>query len=268
MRETRTLIVLALLIAVASVPGGMTQEPGGAASAAPKTDASAAAKQARFEVASIRLVPEKDLVTLKPGESSLSPSGAGLFTMHQVTLRYAIGFAFDVHFDRIAGGPEWISNQYYDISAKPEGDVGLSYKQLEPLLQQLLKERFHLAYHHVTQSRKGYALVVARGGPKVKPTKGGEWGFITTEGIQIPNISMQALALTVGHVIDQPVADQTGLQGNYDIRINYAPMDGSDSMYPSIFTAIEEQLGLKLEKATVPVEMFVIDHVDRVPTEN
>lgn len=72
----------------------------------------------------------------------------------------------------------------------------------------------------------------------------------------------------LAHVMAKPVADQTGLRGTYDIRLNYAPMDGTDSSLPSIYTALEEQLGLKLEKQTVPVEIFVIDHVDKEPTEN
>jgi uncharacterized protein (TIGR03435 family) len=227
----------------------------------------AVAKASKFEVASIRMIPESEVRPLT--ESPISPPGAGLFTMRQVTLQFAIGWAFGLDSDRITGGPSWINSQCYEITAKLEGDAGLSYEQLRPLVQQLIQERFHLAYHHETQNRKGYALVIAKGGPKLKPSKGeGGYGYIVTDGIKAQNRSVTFLAGVLAFPLGQPVVDQTGLKGNFDFDLNYAPMAATDSTQPSIFTAVEEQLGLKLEKKMVPVEMFVIDHVDRVPTEN
>jgi uncharacterized protein (TIGR03435 family) len=241
--------------------------PDAAASASASLGSGNSASPARFEVASIRLIPEKDIVPLSG--SPISPPGTGQFTMHEVTLAFAIAWAFRVDQNRISGGPDWLNAQCYDISAKPEGDVGLSYEQIQPLMQQLLQERFHLIYHHEMQNRKGYALVIAKGGPKLAPTKGGTpYGYIMGNRIQMPNESAQGLASTLGYVLGQPVADQTGLKGNYDIKLNYAPMNGAESSLPSISTAVEEQLGLKLVSQIVPVEIFVIDHVDREPTEN
>lgn len=228
----------------------------------------ASTKAARFEVASIRMIPEKDLVMLTG--SPISPPGAQIFTMREVTLATAIAFAFGLDQDGLSGGPDWLDHQYYEISAKPEGDVSLSYEQIQPLMQQLLQDRFHLAYHRETQSRKGYALVIAKGGPKLTPTKGGTpYGYIMGSRIFQPNESVQGLASTLGHVLGQPVMDQTGLKGNYDFDFSYAPMNATDSSLPSIFTALDEQLGLKLVKSQkVPVEVLVIDHVDKEPTAN
>ena len=218
----------------------------------------------RFEVASIRMVPERDA-----GYTSISPSGAGLFTMRNVTLQFVIGWAFDVESDRVSGGPHWIDRQRYDISARPAGDASLSYKQLMPLVQQLLRDRFHLACHRVTKDFKGYDLVVSGKGLKLSPTKGGAtYGQLLVNRIDARNVPVSFIASALGRPLGQPVEDKTGLTGNYDFHIRFAPFDKPDSSLPSIFTALE-QLGLKLQKQkNVPEETLVIDHVDRIPTAN
>ncbi len=227
----------------------------------------AAAKVPRFEVASIRMIQEKDVVPLSG--SPISPSGAGLFTMREVTLEQAIAWAFGIDQNRLSGGPDWLNTQYYEISAKPEGDAGLSYAQVKPLLQQLLLERFHLAYHRETKDVKGYALVVAKGGAKLKVSKEqAGFGYILNGRILAQNRNAAALASMLALPLGQPVVDETGLKENFDFDLNFAPMDGSDLPLPSIFAAVEEQLGLKLVSQMVPVEVLVVDHVDRVPTEN
>jgi uncharacterized protein (TIGR03435 family) len=226
-----------------------------------------AAKLPKFEVASIRLIPDNQVVPLTG--SPISPPGAGQFTMREVTLALAIAWAFNADMDHISGGPGWVRSQCYEISAKPEGDVGLTYDQLRPLLQQLLQERFHLAYHRETKAMKGYALVVAKGGPKLKPsTSKADFGYIFTGRIRAQNRSVQTLVSMLGYQLHEPVVDKTGLKGNFDFDVSYAPTEGTDSDLPSIFTVVEEQLGLKLVSHSVPVETFVIDHVDRLPTEN
>lgn len=141
----------------------------------------AAGKAAQFEVASIRMIPEKDIVPLEG--SPISPSGAGVFTMRQVPLAFVIHWAFQLNSIQLAGWPDWLGHEYCAISAKPAGNAGLSYEQLQPLVQQLLRDRFHLTYHRATQSRNGYALVVAKRGPKLTPAKGG-----TTLGMISPQM--------------------------------------------------------------------------------
>lgn len=129
--------------------------------------AAAAAPTASFEVASVRMIPEGG-----GGLFSMSQSGAGLFTMHSTSLPLVIAWAFGVDSDRVLGGPDWINDQEYDISARPEGGVGLTYEQVRPLVQQLLQDRFHLVCHRGTKYITGYALVVSGKALKLTPTKG------------------------------------------------------------------------------------------------
>lgn len=227
---------------------------------APFQSADAAAKPQKFEVASIRAIPDKDVVPL-PLTELVSPPGAGQFTMREATLGFVIGWAFGT--GHVTGGPDWLNRQNYEISAKPEGDVGLTYDQLRPLMQQLLQERFHLVYHLETKEVKGYALVAAKGGPKLKASTGkGDSGYIVNDRIHAQNAPVQALAGMIEVLLHEAVADKTGLTGNFDFELSFAPTGGADSDLPSIFTAIEE-LGLKLVPQSVPVEMFVVDHVEQ-----
>lgn len=220
--------------------------------------------RAGFEVASIRMVPERDA-----GYFSMSPSGVGLFTMHNVTLQFAIAWAFGVDSNRVSGGPEWIDRQQYDISARPESDSGLAYEQLMPLVQQLLRNRFHLECHRVTKNFKGYALTVSGKSLKISPTKGGAtYGYMMANRLDAQNVPMSFIASLLGHSLHEAAKDETGLKGNYDLHIQFAPLEATDSSLPSLFTAVQ-QLGLKLEsRKDIPQPTLVIDHVDRVPTAN
>jgi uncharacterized protein (TIGR03435 family) len=122
---------------------------------------------ASFEVASVRLIP--------PGSSgltSLSPPGAATFTASHVSLEILISMAYGVDSDRVSG-PSWIGSQQYDVTARPEGGGALTQERLKPLLQKLLEQRFNLAVHRETKQVQGYALVVAKDGPKLSPSKGG-----------------------------------------------------------------------------------------------
>jgi uncharacterized protein (TIGR03435 family) len=225
----------------------------------------------KFEVASVRIVQDHDKLPLAQQLFYMSPPGAAQFTMRNVTLAFLIGWAFRTSgsMHSIERMPAWMDSIYYEIAAKPEGDVGLSYDELRPMLQELLQERFHLTYHMETKQAKGYALVVANGGPKIGPTKGAaQHAYLMTGRLDAANVPMNTVAGLLGHASGQTVVDETGLKGNYDMTLKYAEMDATDSELPSIFAAVEEQLGLKLVSKTVPVETFVIDHVDRVPTEN
>jgi uncharacterized protein (TIGR03435 family) len=231
-----------------------------------------AAEQAqKFEVASVRIMQDREKLPVAQQMFYMSPTGAAQFTVRNATLDFLIAWAFElggsVH--RIARRPAWMDSTYYEVTAKPEGDVGLSYDELRPLVQELLQERFRLTHHVETTKEKGYALVIANGGPKLTATKGeAQHAYMMTGRLDAANVSLSIVASLLTHALGQTVVDETGVKGNYDMRLKYAEMDATDSELPSIFTAVEEQLGLELVSQTVPVEMFVIDHVDRVPTEN
>lgn len=229
-----------------------------------------AATPGRFEVASIRLVENYDKLPKEKRRFYESPSGAGQFTALNISPEGLIGIAFGIDTDlQLSGQPAWFDDTYYDIAAKPESDAGLSYEQLRPLLQKLLEERLHLAYHRETRNHEGYALVIAKGGSKLKTSSSDLARAQFRPGaVQGWNQPMKVLTQMLGYSAGRPVADKTGLERNYNFELHYAPLEETNSPLPSIFTAVQEQLGLKLEKQMVPVEMFVIDHVDRTPTEN
>ena len=214
---------------------------------------------------------DRDKLPMAQQMFSMSPPGAAEFIVRNTTLDFLICNAFKVcgFGAPLVGKPAWMDSTYYELSAKPEGDVGLSYDQLWPLMQELLQERFHLRYHLERKSAKGYALVVAAGGSKLSIAKGAEQhAYLLPGKFDATSSPVSMLAGMLSHVLGVPVEDETGLAGNFDFKLNYAPMEATDSTLPSLSTALGEQLGLKLVRQTVPVEMFVIDHVDRVPTEN
>jgi uncharacterized protein (TIGR03435 family) len=176
--------------------------------------------------------------------------------------------AYGVDSDLVAG-PSWLGSQQYDVSARTESNARLSYEQLKPLLRRLLKERFQLAVHTQTREASGYALVVAKGEARLSASKGGAaHSYILKGGIDIQNEPLSALAAALTRPAGRPVVDTTGITGNFDIRLSYAPEGAVDSPLPSLFTALQEQLGLKLVAQKVPVEGLVVDHVEKVPTEN
>ena len=222
-----------------------------------------------FEVASVRMlkIPDGD------GRAKFSDPGALLFSIRNVPLSFLVQYAFGLPDSQIKGEPEWMGSTLYAVSAKPDAETGPTYKQLKPMLQHLLAQRFHLQTHMEAKEVKGYKLVLAKGGARLTPIKGGVptgGGYIYLNGLRAPVADMDSVAALLTRQLKQPVQDETGIQGKFDVKLDFAPVGVPDSnaSLPSIFTAVQEQLGLKLEPAKVPVQILVIDHVDKVPTEN
>jgi uncharacterized protein (TIGR03435 family) len=222
--------------------------------------------QSTFEVAVVR--PSKG----NPEDGFWSPPGVGKFTAHNVPLTRLLILAYGVNDEQIANKPSWLESDLFNLEAKPAAGIALNREELKPMLQALLQERFHLAIHTEDRATPGYALTVARGGPKLQPTKGTTFpGFrvhVNREQLNGLNWSMPFFAATLQQVSGRPVVDQTGLTGSYDIKVQFSPDLSSDSPFPSLFTALDETLGLKLKPQKVAIKFLVIDHVDRTPTEN
>jgi uncharacterized protein (TIGR03435 family) len=184
--------------------------------------------------------------------------------------------AWGIEANQLAGKPSWLDSDFYDIEAKPEEGIELSPDELKPRLQNLLVERFHIAAHFETKMVRGYALVAAKGGPKLQPTKGSRfpnWRTDTSTGhLEGLNWSLPFLATMLQRATKIPVADETGIIGSYDIKLQYArdlgPELDQDATLPSLFTALRETLGLELKAQKVPMQILVIDHIDRVPAAN
>jgi uncharacterized protein (TIGR03435 family) len=265
-------------------------QPGATVSKAP--DAAAApdsgAQAPAFEVASIR--PNKS-----GGSGSHSSFDNGRFTATNIGLRTLIQYdAFGIPGPQIVGGPGWLSSDKFDIAAKVDDATAERMKTLSHdeetlltrrLVQQLLTDRFKLAVHMETKELPVYALVVAKGGPKLtlsKQADGGtslssSTGRMTAKGVTMTKLT-QSLTQILARELGRIVIDETGVEGRYDLALLWTPDTGSASLTnasnessasagPSIFTALQEQLGLKLESTKGPVETLVIDHVEQ-PTEN
>jgi uncharacterized protein (TIGR03435 family) len=214
-----------------------------------------------FEVASIRLSTDKSGVTF-------GPPGTGTYTIRGVMLYGLVEQAYDVPYQQISG-IEKLGSARYDVTAKAEPGVLLTPANLAPRMQRLLAERFKLAVHKENKIFDGYALVVAKGGPKLTPTAGGQGGgSIFPGGLRLMNTSLSSFASSLRSLAGRPVVDNTRIQGMYDFTLSFARLDDPDSTLPSFPTALQEQLGLKLEPAKVPLDLIVIDHVEKIPTEN
>jgi uncharacterized protein (TIGR03435 family) len=218
---------------------------------------------AHFAVASVRLSSPN-------AGTHFSPRGAVTFTATS-RLSGLLVTAFGVRDSQMSGLPKWSETTSYDVTAKPDGDKALSDEQFREALQQLLKERLHLAFHRETKMMEGYRLVVGKGDPRLKPSKSGFPGRtqLDKDGSYASNVTLEDFSSALSSlVLHDPVVDETGIKGSFEINLKFAPNENEDSSLPSIFTAVQEQLGLKLERAKVPVEMIVVDHVDREPTDN
>ncbi len=193
--------------------------------------------------------------------------------------------------DRIVGLPSWTKSEHYDVEAKVDyEDVpkwkALSLTQKSLALQPFLVKRFNLQSHHETRERPTYSLVVAKNGPKLHKaqhvetnpsgtsspdgTGDRDQSTVTPGKIVLKGSSLSVLAnLLSSQGLSHPVVDKTGLTDLYDITLRWSPADvgSSDASLPSLFTALQEQLGLKLEYNKNPIDVIVIDHIEK-PSAN
>jgi uncharacterized protein (TIGR03435 family) len=230
-----------------------------------------------FEVASIRL---------RQGTVSrlvqFSTSGTRL-TLEAYPVAALILEAYDLKPDQLAfaapvSQPD--GDAYYDISAKAEGDGTPTRSEFREVLQTLLAERFNLKVHRAMKEMPVYALVVGKSGPKFQESSV-DADFVSNHGVSGRNqtltmskATMESLAQSLwgSFAVDRPVMDRTGLTGTYDLKLEATPESritrtDQDPGEISVFTAVQGQLGLRLEPRKLPVEILVVDHIDK-PSEN
>jgi bla regulator protein blaR1 len=268
-------------------------------------------------------VPKYDVATIKPSSSSSDGRIMMMFTpdgisISGVPLQMIVRDAFHVEEDRILGAPGWVKTNRYDIQAKvaPEDAPKLEklkMEQRQAMLLPLLVERFNLKYHHETRELPSYSLMVAKGGPKLKPSAvpdpppssnppdaagtprpGDGPGnnqprrmlrFMGRGHLEAEGGNTEMLARVLSQQLGRTVVDKTGLTGTYDYTLQWTPDDappsapggadggpphnegGTDAASPSLFTAVQEQLGLKLQSEKGQADVIVIDHID-LPSEN
>jgi uncharacterized protein (TIGR03435 family) len=215
-----------------------------------------------------------EVTSVKPNKSGSNDSSTnttdGSIQAQNVSLRQLIFRAYGVSGYSLIG-PDWLGDDKFDIAAKQPG--GAAQNEMRAMLRSLLADRFGLVAHFESKSLSGYALMAGKKPPTLHE-KPANVGVNTHSGggkLNATNVSMTDLAGLLSRQLDQPVQDQTGLPGVSDISLEWSP-DGQvaagEARPSSIFTAIQEQLGLKLQPEKVTVDVLVIDHVERVPAEN
>jgi uncharacterized protein (TIGR03435 family) len=237
---------------------------------------SAASALPAFEVASVK----PNLHSKAGGEGSRRTSitvDPGRITMVNVTLQGCIRNAFEVKDYQITG-PNWLQDDRFDISAKAADAV--PEKELHRMLQRLLAERFKLEYHKVTKELPAYVLVVGKNGPKFHESKSeGEFSVkpVSRTVATVERASVSQLVDLLTEVLRMPIIDETGLKARYDITVDmtsYVPDNFEHSNGPPpdlpgiVMAAVQNELGLKLESRKAPLDMIVIDHIERAATEN
>jgi uncharacterized protein (TIGR03435 family) len=232
-----------------------------------------------FEVASIK----PTAASREGGEGNLIrklnvEATHGSLIMRNISLSSCVQWAYDVK-DYQIFGPAWMNDERYDVSAKaadvvPDG-------QLRSMLQSLLAERFKLTLHRNTKDLAMFVLVVAKGGPKMRPSESDGPGSLRGVGLTMnaQKTSMEEFADSLRDPLHSPVVDMTGLRARFDFSfdlIGYIPGvgEGKDGTRAAVdyatilINALPNQIGLKLEPRKGLVEILVIDHAEKVPTEN
>jgi uncharacterized protein (TIGR03435 family) len=229
-----------------------------------------------FEVASIhaRADGTGEIWTLKPFRFEFS--GPRL-TIENFRLSDLITYAYDIKDYELLGEPHWADIDRYNVSAKAEGDAALTRDLAKPMMQALLADRFQLKIHRETKEMQVYALVVSKNGPKFKESAPDAESLLTLgsrgKGF-VMTVTKGSMAQLIGQFskrnsVDRPVIDKTGLTGAYDYKVEWGDYAAAnaDPDVVSIFTAIQDQLGLKLEKTTAAIEVLIVDFAAK-PSEN
>jgi uncharacterized protein (TIGR03435 family) len=231
-----------------------------------------------FEVASIKL--HQGMLT----RSGLDISGASV-SAYASTVAELIAIAYAIREYQLTGVSGWVQSDRYDVIAKAPGGSAPSMGQARQMLQTLLADRFQLKFHRDTKEMTVFALVVGRNGPKLKENAAGNG--VMRFNPKGRDVELVATGAPIGSLIsqlprmpgvDHPVLDKTGLTGKYDFRLTLTDFQlsmnpqqqsipAADSEGASIFAALQEQLGLKLESQKALVEILAVDHLDR-PSEN
>lgn len=200
------------------------------------------------------------------------------FTIRNQSVASLMQFAYAIHLRQIVRAPEWAAHDRWDIEGTTDTLGEPSLRQQQEMLQKLLADRFQLHFTREKRELPVYAIQVAKGGSKLTPAANltaepdqDAEGHGTEMTLIFTTVAMSDFALGMQFfVTDRPVVDQTGLTGRYDIRLRYTYDEvhvTDPNAPPGLFTAFQEQLGLKLEPLKAPIDVFVIDHVEK-PTPN
>jgi uncharacterized protein (TIGR03435 family) len=229
--------------------------------------------------------PQFEVATIKPSDPAAccartwSRRGRR-FSTNNTYLKWLILWAYGIQDKQVVGGPAWIDVDRFDVAGEIDGTKAPTDPEWRVAMQKLLADRFQLQFHHEAREMSAYALTIARGGPKLtksdpekdtEPVLGFSGGVGQTMGGYGRDVTLQQYFGDVQRlVLDRPVVDRTGLTGTYNIQLRFTREDAGslgmmqlpDNAAPNLFTALDEQLGLKLEGVKAPVDVLVIDHAE------
>jgi len=236
-----------------------------------------------FEVATIKLTPPDQpgkLFTVTPGGRQVLTKGT--------TMNDLVAFAFGLQSKQLINAPDWFDKDKFDITGQPDAEGIPNPDQMKTMMRKLLVSRFQLTFHKDTRDLSVYEIVVGKDGPKVPPTamQGNLPGLffrtINPADLMVRNATMPDFAgLLQSAVLDKPVVDHTGISGRHDFELKWTPDQGQFETFggikapatenpdapPDLFTAIQQQLGLKIDSTKAPTEVMVIDKVEK-PSPN
>jgi uncharacterized protein (TIGR03435 family) len=221
--------------------------------------------------------------TIKPHDPNDPCGGCAGFNaegdrikIHNKSVSSMMQVAYAINPRQIVGAPDWCFNKTFDIVGTTDTQGELTGPQFQALLQNLLSDRFGLKFHHDKRDLPVYAIQIAKGGPKFKSAGPSEQPDSDDnrngqdETISLISTSLNDFTMRMQLFVDRPVVDQTRLTGKYDFALHYTVDETRTSdpnAPPALFTAIQQQLGLKLQPTKAPVDVFVIDHVEQ-PSAN
>lgn len=238
--------------------------------------------------------PGFDVVTIKPSEPGKPGKwlgyGRGHYRTFNTNVNDLIADAYGLHAKQILNAPPWLGADLYDLDGIPDAEGDPSEAQQQIMLQKLLADRFALKFHHEQRELSAYVITVAKGGPKLTkstaaPDDPDGFNYRKLGELTVRNLTIAGFAMWMqASAMDRPVVDKTGLTDRYDFKLSWTP-DGSQfeqfrgtgwtappttedpNAPPSLYTAIQEQLGLKMDAVKTPVDVIVIDHVEK-PSAN
>ena len=236
--------------------------------------------------------PGFEVATVKPSAPNQPGKGFGFrgghFNTRNTTLNDLVAFAYGLHSKQIVDAPPWFGTDLYDIEGKPDVEGRPNQKQMQAMVQGLLADRFQLKFHHDKRELSVYVISVGSGPKMTKstadPNDPSAFFFRGLGDLTVRNQSMTDFATWMQTVLDRPVVDQTELSGKYDFQLKWTPDDSQFAIFrgvgavvppptddpkapPNLYTAMQEQLGLKMGPAKFPDDVIVIDHVEK-PSEN
>jgi uncharacterized protein (TIGR03435 family) len=236
-----------------------------------------------FEAASLKRSPPNSTLTMRGGPETASP---GRVTYTGLPLSLILQMAYPLERYQIEA-PDWLGTEAFDIFANVP--AGASRNQFRVMLRNLLAERLNLRVHREEREVNAFALVVGKGGAKMRKTESlpPDLGASLAPGPGLPartqmvpgggmrilgeRLELGSLARTLSGVMHRPVLDRTGLVGSYDFQCEFVLPEASgpaDGMLPDVFHALQDALGLRLEPTKATIEFLVIDHIEKVPRPN